>query len=59
MTKEGWGGKRKGAGHPKNPYPLRLIKIACTEEEYQAILKLSTRQRAEILLRAIKTDANP
>lgn len=37
-------------GRPKNPHPLRLIKIACTEEEYQAILKLGTRERAEKLL---------
>lgn len=49
-----WGGKRKGAGHPKNPYPLRIIKIACTEEELQRILSQipDTRRRAEILLRA-------
>lgn len=54
VTKGVWGGKRKGAGHPKNPYPLRLIKIACTEEEYQAILKLGTRERAEKLLEIIE-----
>lgn len=54
--KSGWGGKRKGAGHPRSTYPLRLIKIACTEEEYQAILKLGTRERAEVLLRVNNKD---
>jgi hypothetical protein len=38
-------------GRPKSPHPLRIIKIACTEEEYQAILELSTRERTERLMR--------
>jgi hypothetical protein len=58
MAKEGWGGKRKGAGHPKSPYPLRIIKIACTEEELQRILAAipDTRRRAELLLSATRED---
>jgi hypothetical protein len=59
--KSGWGGARphppgKEGGRPKNPCPLRIIKIACTEEEYQAILKLGTRERAERLLRDSEND---
>lgn len=50
------GGKRKGAGHPKNPYPLRIIKIACSPEELALILAAipDTRRRTEILLEAAK-----
>lgn len=51
-----WGGDH--GGHKSNPYPLRLIKIACTEEELQRILKSisDTRRRAAILLEAARTE---
>lgn len=57
MTKRTHGGKRipgpgKKLGPAKNPYPLRILKIACTEDELKAILAQipDTRKRAEILL---------
>lgn len=59
MTKGTHGGKRvpgpgKKLGPAKKPYPLRIIKIACTEDELKTILAQipDTRKRAEILLKA-------
>lgn len=58
MTKQHGGaripGEGKKLGPPRNLYPLRIIKIACTEEELKTILAQipDTRKRTEILLRA-------
>lgn len=47
-----WGGNH-GGGRKANSYRLRLIKIACTEEELRQILEgiKDTRQRATLLLK--------
>ena len=36
------GGKRVGAGRPKETHPERLLKIRCTDEEYARILTETT-----------------
>lgn len=47
-----WGGEYRGGGPKPSPYPLHILKIACTDEELQTILNgiKDTRRRAEILL---------
>lgn len=51
------GGKREGAGAKPRLIKLRIIKIACTEEELARILSgiSDTRRRAAILLEAART----
>lgn len=56
-TQTNRGGQRKGAGRPKNEYPLRLIKIACTDEELQEIYAtVGTRERATRILATTSYD---
>lgn len=49
-------GEGKKLGPPYRDRKLRVIKIQCTEEEFQKILSMlsDTRLRAEILLKAIE-----
>lgn len=58
MIKKQHGGKREGAGAKPRLIKLRIIKIACTEEELAQILKAikDTRRRAAILLEAARTE---
>lgn len=59
MAKSTWGGARlhppgREGGRPKGKYPRRNLVIACTEDEYQIIIKaFSTRERVETLLDTI------
>ena len=56
-TKNTHGGKRAGAGRKPAPWPTQLIKIKASADEMTQVLKLSTRERAEILLKAAKSKA--
>jgi hypothetical protein len=48
------GGKRKNAGRKPDKYPTQLLKIKCTRAELEQILQLSTRERAEAMLKSDK-----
>lgn len=58
IEKKQRGGKREGAGAKPRLLKLRILKIACTEEELAQILKAikDTRRRAAILLEAARTE---
>lgn len=50
-----WGGRRKGAGRKPKKYRRQLLSINCTTDELRKIQQaLTTRERAEVLLRAVE-----